>query len=183
MLWADWAVTKTLVVCGCWRGLNYPNWSDFGATSNISTWSLAGNQPFFSHSQNSIHTVDGWNPGSTHQLRLVVSPIISRVLDIWGDDRQISEPSTGLCIFQATILVGAWSPRSDILKNTFCNAKRPNQGAYWKDVELKVGYFPSQVGHFDSSHFLENLLNFPLTGVSSGSPCFAYNQHLAAMFP
>ncbi len=29
-------------------------------------------------------TVDGWNPGSTHQLRLVVYPIIYKVLYISG---------------------------------------------------------------------------------------------------
>ena len=41
-------------------------------------------------------TVDGWNPGSTHQLRLLSSSshLENRVLDIPGSDRQISEAST-----------------------------------------------------------------------------------------
>ena len=43
-------------------------------------------------------TVDGWNPGSTHQLRLVVNPIYLQGFSTipGGFSRRISEPSTVL---------------------------------------------------------------------------------------
>ena len=44
-----------------------------------------------------VHTVDGAE--ILHQLRLVVYPIIYRVLYIPGGDRRISEPSTVVLVF------------------------------------------------------------------------------------
>ncbi len=64
------------------------------------------------HNPKPVSTVDGWNPGSTHQLRLVVYPIIYKVLYIKCRCLGFL-PSTGVLIlgelFQVSFVWGWWN--------------------------------------------------------------------------